>query len=447
MGTTDDDGRAAGGENGPVGQILGRLLRPVGPLPRPRRRALLVDAVLAAVLGLASFQAATGDPPGVRRPVPPGAVLPLPPVPPVDPPGTDLGAFVLVLVLCAPLILRRRYPLAVLWTTIGASLLVLAPGAVDRPGLYPCVVLAGLIAVFSAAAYSPYHLAALAGPPVIAVLALWLVAVPDPYVPFLVLAPVVAAAGGRHLWHRRAGEDRERLAGQAREQARALRDAAAGERARIARELHDVVTHHVSVMVIQAGAARLVLAGSPRGDTGQDEAREALLAVESTGRAALTELRHVMGLLAPTADSGDTDDGRGALVAAPQPGLESLPVLVGRMRDAGVPVRLSVSGDLRPVTDGVGLAAYRVVQEALTNTIRHAAGAAATVVVEVTPEHLRIEVTDTGGHTATRDPDGPGGRGLIGLRERLAVYGGTLRTEARPGAGYRVEAQIPLEAA
>lgn len=117
------------------------------------------------------------------------------------------------------------------------------------------------------------------------------------------------------------------------------------------------------------------------------------------------------------------------------------------MRDAGVQVRLTVSGDLRPVADGVGLAAYRVVQEALTNTVRHAAGVAATVVVEVTPERVRIEVTDTGGQATSRKQDGPGGRGLIGPRERLAVYGGTLHTAARPGAGYRVEAQIPLEAA
>ena len=442
MSARGDDERPPGDENGPVRQILGRLLRPAGPLPRPRRRALLVDAVLAAVLGLTSFQAATGDPPSLRQPVPPGE---LPPVPQVDPPGTVLGAFVLVVVLCAPLILRRRYPLAVLWTTIGASLLVLVPGAIDRPNLYPCVVLASLIAVFSAAAYSPYHLPALAAPAVIAPLGLWLVAVPAPYVPFVVLAPVVAAAGGHHLWNRRAGEDRERLSAQAREQEQALREAAAGERARIARELHDVVTHHVSVMVIQAGAARLVLAGSAENPQG-DEAREALLAVESTGRAALTELRHVMGLLAPTGDptAADSDEGQGALVAAPQPGLESLPVLVGRMRDAGVPVRLTVSGDVRPVADGVGLAAYRVVQEALTNTVRHAAGAAATVVLEITPEHLRIEVTDTGGDATTSKH---GGRGLIGLRERLAVYGGTLHAEARPGAGYRVEARIPLEPA
>ncbi len=456
-----DDEWVAAGENGGVRQILGRLLRPAGPLPRPRRRALLVDAALAAVLGLASFQAATDERAGALPPVTPGEI-PGPPVPPIDMPGTvvvpgtDLGAFVLVLVLCAPLILRRRYPLAVLWTTTGASVLALAP-AVEQPNLYPCVVVASLIAVFSAVAYSPYRLPALAGPPVIALLGLWLVAVPRPYVPFLVLAPGVVATGGHHLWNRRAGEDRERLAAQAREQAQALREAAAGERARIASELHDVVTHHVSVMVIQAGAARLVLAGSAdgaQGDTSQDEARRALLAVESTGRAALTELRHVMGLLAPTGDPtaidpDNSDEGQGVLVAPPQPGLESLPVLVERMRDAGVPVRLTVSGDLRPVADGVGLAAYRVVQEALTNTVRHAAGASATVAVELTPDHLRIEVTDTGGHATSREEDGsgrPGGHGLIGLRERLAVYGGTLQAEARPGVGYRVEACIPLEA-
>jgi signal transduction histidine kinase len=446
MGARNDDARGTGGENGPVRQILGRLLRPDGPLPRPGRRALLVDAVLAAVLGLTSFQAATGDPPDRRR-LPPPEFVPLPPVPPVEVPGTDLGAFVLVVVLCAPLILRRRYPLAVLGMTIGASLLVLVPAAIDRPSLYPCVVLASLTAMFSAAAYSPYRLLALAGPPVIAVLGLWLVDVPGPYVPFLVLAPAVVAAGGHHLWKRRAGEDRERLDAQAREQERALREAAAGERARIARELHDVVTHHVSVMVIQAGAARLVVAGSPGGL--REEALEALLAVESTGRAALTELRHVMGLLAPTGDptAADSDDIDGELVAAPQPGLESLPVLVGRMCDAGVPVRLTVSGDQRPVADGVGLAAYRVVQEALTNTVRHAGGATATVVVEFTAGHLRIEVTDTGGHASDGVSDGPGGRGLIGLRERLAVYGGTLHTEARSGAGFRVEARIPLEVA
>ncbi|SBT67254.1 Signal transduction histidine kinase [Micromonospora sediminicola] len=406
-----------------------------GPLPRPGWRALLLDAALAAVLGLVCFQAATDDA-GVPPPLPP----PLPPLgtlPEVRPaePGSSLGALLLVFVMCAPLVLRRRYPLAVLWATMAAASLVLATDGTRQPNLFPCVVLTCLVAVYSAAAHSPYRLPALASVPVAALLAmglreLMLVPVPADRLPFVLLAPLVAAAGGHHVWRRRAGEDQQRLTAEARAHEEALRDAVAGERARIARELHDVVTHHVSVMVIQAGAARTVLAAAP------DQAREALLAVESTGRSALTELRHVMGLLAQP-EPGDPED--------PQPGIEGLPELIERVRDAGVPVRLTISGQRRPVTSGVGLTAYRVVQEALTNMVRHAPGAAGTVVVEYAPQTLRIEVGNT-------EPDIPavtgptGGRGLIGLRERLAVYGGTLRSGARPGAGYHVEALIPWEA-
>jgi len=153
-----------------------------------------------------------------------------------------------------------------------------------------------------------------------------------------------------------------------REGAEAVRRAAEQERARIARELHDVVTHNVSVMVIQAGAARQVLEASPR------QAREALLSVEASGRAAMTELRHVMGLL--TAD-GETLD------LAPQPGMAELESLVGRVRASGLPVELVVTGSPdTPMPDGVVLAGYRVVQEALTNVVKHAAGSSATVRVE-----------------------------------------------------------------
>jgi signal transduction histidine kinase len=208
------------------------------------------------------------------------------------------------------------------------------------------------------------------------------------------------------------------------------------ERARIARELHDVVTHNVSMMVIQAGAARKVV------DTTPDQAREALLAIEAGGRAAMTELRHVMGLL--TMDS-DGPDPAGTTDLMPQPGLDGLPTLIARVRHTGIPVELTTSGRPRPVPPGVELAAYRVVQEALTNTVKHAAGATATVLVEYGADQLRVEVTDTGG--ASHSPAGTGnGRGLIGLRERLAVYGGTLRTGPRLRGGYRVDARIPLEA-
>jgi signal transduction histidine kinase len=411
------------------------LIEAVGPLPRPRWRALVLDGALAAALGFACFQAATDDS-NLPEPVPPFGVLPHPPPPPMPAePGSELGALLLVFVLCAPLILRRRYPLAVLWTIMVAAPLVLMTDSTIQPNIYPCVILAGLVAVYSAAAHSPYRLLVLATVPALAVLVtvlrqLTLLEVTRNYLPFVLLAPLVAAAGGHHVWRLRAGADRHRLAAETHAQEEALRDAVAGERARIARELHDVVTHHVSVMVIQAGAARAVLAAAP------DESREALLAVESTGRSALTELRHVMGLLSDPAPDSPVD---------PQPGIESLPALVARMHDAGVAVQLTVLGEPVPVPSGIGLTAYRVVQEALTNMVRHAPGAAATVTVEYQPEALRIEVLNTE-PILPAPPRTTGGRGLIGLRERLAIYGGTLRAEPRP-AGYRVEALIPLEPA
>jgi signal transduction histidine kinase len=415
------------------------LTTPSGPLPRPGWRALILDAVLALALGVLLFQGATDDPGDVRMTqVPPGWPMPFPPIPPAPEggEGSDLGAALLVFVLCAPLLLRRRYPLAVLWANIGATLLLLIPDAIQRPNLYVSAVLTCLVVVYSAAAHSPYRLATLLSLPLIvaAVTVFREIVLPGGYVPFLILAPLVAWAGGYHVWRRRAGEDRKLVAEQARQQADALHHAVADERARIARELHDVVTHHVSVMVIQAGAARSVLASEP------DQARDALLAVEATGRSALTELRNVMGLLTPEPGEDPASPGE------PQPGLEAVPALVRRMCDAGLPVALTVSGDERPVPSGVGLAAYRVVQEALTNTVRHAAGAAATVTLEYGPAALRVEVSDTGGVAGADGAEG--GRGLIGLRERLAVYGGSLRVGVRPGAtGYRVEALIPLEAA
>jgi signal transduction histidine kinase len=260
--------------------------------------------------------------------------------------------------------------------------------------------------------------------------------VPEGSVPFLILVPIAVAADGLRRWKRHADEGRERVSALEREQADALRRAAEYERARIARELHDVVTHNVSVMVIQAGAARKVMDANPA------EAREALLAVEAGGRAAMTELRHVMGLL--TMDS-DGSDPTATTDLTPQPGLDRLDALVQRVRDIGVPVELSTIGQPRPLPSGVELTAYRVVQEALTNTVKHAAGSAATVSVEYGTDELRVEVTDTGGTPAASAATG-NRHGLVGLRERLALYGGTLSTGPRLSGGYRVTALIPLEA-
>jgi YD repeat-containing protein len=188
------------------------------------------------------------------------------------------------------------------------------------------------------------------------------------------------------------------------------------------------------MMVIQAGAARKVM------DTTPDAAREALLAVEAGGRAAMAELRHVMGLLTMDGDAEDPSTDAGL---TPQPGLDRLEALVQRVSAAGTPVELTVTGEPRPLLPGVELTAYRIVQEALTNTVKHASGATATVRFEYGADDLRVEITDTGGTPIL--PATGNGRGLIGLRERLAVYGGTLHTGRRLTGGYRVRALIPLE--
>lgn len=214
------------------------------------------------------------------------------------------------------------------------------------------------------------------------------------------------------------------------------------ERSRIARELHDVVAHHVSVMTVQATAARRILDASPR------DAKEALSAVEQTGRAALTEMRRLVGVLRTDdiADTADRDDE--AANRTPQPGVDDLGRLLGQLADTGLTVDLVVHGRRRPVPAGVDLAAYRVVQEALTNTLKHAgSGAHAQVTVGYEDRRLRVEITDDGrGFAAALSRAERPGHGLVGMRERVALYGGDLTAGARAGGGYAVRALFPLEA-
>ncbi|NJP92452.1 sensor histidine kinase [Nonomuraea sp. FMUSA5-5] len=230
-----------------------------------------------------------------------------------------------------------------------------------------------------------------------------------------------------------------------RERERAARAAVDAERARIAAELHDIVSHNVSLMVVQAGAAREVLPTMP------GTAETALRAVEAAGRDAMTELRHLLGLLAPAPDGDNRADGA---ELAPQPGLGQLGALADRIAFAGLPVEVRVSGEPRPVPAGIDVTAYRIVQEALTNALKHGDGAKAEVSVRYTDQYLRVEVLNSGPSvltgTARRPPDGErpaggAGRGLLGLRERVAVYGGDLDARRRLGGGYRVRARIPLE--
>jgi signal transduction histidine kinase len=221
-----------------------------------------------------------------------------------------------------------------------------------------------------------------------------------------------------------------------RERETAAQNAVGAERARIARELHDIVSHNVSVMVVQAGAARRVLAREPA------EAAAALRAVEDAGREAMTELRHLLGVLAPPADGRDDDD------LSPQPGLSRLSPLIDRVAFAGLPVEVRISGEPRPLPSGVDLTAYRIIQEALTNALKHGDGRKAEVTVRYADHALRVEVLNSGPSVLSggQPPpaDGPG-RGLLGLRERVAVLGGDLDARRRLGGGFRVRAKIPLE--
>jgi signal transduction histidine kinase len=201
----------------------------------------------------------------------------------------------------------------------------------------------------------------------------------------------------------------------------------AGERARIARELHDVVAHSISVMGVQAGAVRRLL------DPKQVEQREALLSVEGTGRRALAEMRRMLGILRRSDDE---------LAHAPPPSMAGVDDLVQQVAEAGVQVELQVEGNPVPLGPGVDVSAYRILQEALTNTLKHAGPARAKVVVRYLNGALELEVVDDG-RAATQN--GGAGHGLIGMRERVALYGGELHTGPEHGGGYAVRARFPLE--
>jgi signal transduction histidine kinase len=205
------------------------------------------------------------------------------------------------------------------------------------------------------------------------------------------------------------------------------RAAVAEERARIARELHDVVTHHVNLVVLQAMAASGMLDRDP------ERVREPLQVIERSGREALTEMRRLLGVLR------DEDAER---PLTPQPGVEDVDALVGSARDAGLSVGLAVSGTPRRLPAGLALTVYRIVQEALTNAARHAAGSRVGVSLRYEPDAVDVAVVDDGGEQ--RDDVPRGGRGLLGMRERVAVFAGTLETGPSGDGGFAVHARLPV---
>jgi signal transduction histidine kinase len=316
----------------------------------------------------------------------------------------------------------RTSPLAVLALEVVG--VVLVPNHLKWPQ-----GIALLLAAYSAAFYSDRRL-------VVAALLLaasgWLwafggqVTIQSGLAPLLLVAPVWIAGSAMRRREQRAEASAERADRLEREREAALRS----ERARIARELHDVVTHSVSVMVLQTGAARQIM--------GKDERRsqELLESVEASGRSALEELRHMLGVLS---------DQDGAAPLSPQPGVTEIPTLIEQVQQTGVDVELSVEGRPRTISGGVAIAAYRIVQEALTNVLKHAGGAPACVVVRWADGALELEILDHGSLTGLVDGDAAPGRGLAGMRQRAAMYGGTLDAGPGPDGGYEVHAHIPLE--
>ncbi|MFF3614871.1 sensor histidine kinase [Streptomyces sp. NPDC002580] len=420
-------------------------MRPDGEPAPLSRRTVRVDVVLAIVLTVVALIVASrypGDGP-VRissRSVHEGReAVPYPPAAPGPGPGPLYMAepsappWVLVVLSALPLVARRRYPLLAFGVITAAALAI--GDKVSWINVLTCS-----IGAYGAVVHSRYRTRAMAALIGAAVLAGVAFRDSDPVLPgwsspAVVLLVVGVLASLVRFGRLRLEASRKRFTDLEQAQEKAMRRAVQEERARIAAELHDVVTHNVSVMVIQAGAARKVMDATP------ERSKQALLAVEAGGRAAMAELRHVMGLLAGPAAGADTPaDG-----LEPQPGLGQLDALAERVRAAGTPVVLTMSLPPGTLPPGVELTAYRVVQEALTNTIKHAAGAGAAVAIGCAGSWLEIEVTDRGAVRDSAVADG-NGRGLIGLRERLAVYGGELTAGPTLTGGYRVTARIPWEA-
>jgi len=324
---------------------------------------------------------------------------------------------------------RRVAPLAVAVAVFGAvageSLLGVSLDRPDSP------LLVALAAAYAVAAYRDLRIA-LAGM-AIALAGIWIGVAgqsTNNHSDFAFTAVVVSAGWlvGRGMRGRvrQTAElaERTRQLEEAREAERLA--AVAEERRRIARDLHDVIAHSVSVMVVQAGAAEDIFARDPQG------VLEPIRAVQETGRAALVEMRRLLGLL--------REDGE--LGLAPQPRLADLDVLAEQIRLAGLPVELAVEGKPRPLPIGVDLSVYRIAQEALTNSLKHAGPARARLVLRYLDGEVELEVVDDG----ISSSNGNGGHGLIGMRERVAVFGGTLEADRLATGGFRVLARLPLAA-
>jgi signal transduction histidine kinase len=325
-----------------------------------------------------------------------------------------------MLVMAATVGLRRRYPAAAGLVAASLANFVALAWAPPSSASYGIAWMCSLYALTAWARRNLFF----AGAAAVALPTLVAAALgrgPHGEVQFTVVTLVVM------ILVRRVLGDRERRAQMAeRERDLVAREAVVEERARIARELHDVIAHHVSMIVVQAGAERRVLSDA------NASTREVLETVEQSGRSALTEMRRLLGMLRGGASEPLT----------PQPGLGDVPTLVGQLRDAGLTVELSIDGERRELPVGIELSAYRIVQEALTNALKHAGDARATVHVRYAPDSLELEIADDGTGGTTRASGG--GHGLVGMRERVALYGGRFDASRNPSGGFAVRVVLPI---
>jgi signal transduction histidine kinase len=346
--------------------------------------------------------------------------------------GLDTLGIGLILLQTIPLMWRRRAPVLVLSMT-AASLFLFS-----LLGYFRSLAAFGfLVALYTVAAHRERRTSIPAGTACVVVVFLILLMGKEALEPDALIAEYlfVGAAWflGDGLRIRRGQvlllEDRATRLERDREEQ--TQRAVAAERRVIARELHDVVAHNVSVIVAQAGAAQRIFGSQP------EEALTSLGAIEHMGREALVEMRRLMGFLRTDTDQEAT--------RSPQPGLNNLEALVGQVRETDIPVMLRIEGIPRAVPAGLDLSAFRIIQEALTNIVKHAGPARAEVVVRYGESRLELMIADDGSGP-TSDPDSTRPRyGHLGMRERVALFGGELRVGAGPRGGYQVEASLPLD--
>ncbi|MER5640409.1 sensor histidine kinase [Kitasatospora sp. NPDC002227] len=325
---------------------------------------------------------------------------------------------VLVVLAALPLLARRRYPVVVLAAVllVSAAFNLLGP-QLTHFGAAPAV------ALYSVARVSRPAVTASATVITAAVILLSQPQGPltwtDAFSSAIAAVLVTATATVVRRWQQQVASNRQLLAEQA----------VAQERRRIARELHDIVAHHITTMQLMAGGARANL------DRDTEVVREALVTLESSGRLALREMRQLLDVLRA---GDDPEPG----TPEPQPGVADLDRLV---RDSGFPVELRLTGTPRPLEPTLGLTVYRIVQEALTNTRKHAGRARAVVTLTYGPDDLLVDVQDDGSGEPPHDgPAGPAGYGLVGMRERVALHGGSLTAGRQEGGGFRVTGRLPL---